>query len=87
MYLVWFNVLVLFISTTDPTNVYAFLSNLQYVYFCKCTEVIFKYVLVLQHGTPPLLIAAGGGNIQIIEVLMRKGAEIKAHDKVMQLGC
>ncbi|XP_055017904.1 death-associated protein kinase 1 [Boleophthalmus pectinirostris] len=34
-----------------------------------------------KHGTPPLLIAAGGGNIQIIEVLMRKGAEIKAHDK------
>lgn len=35
-----------------------------------------------QHGTPPLLIAAGCGNIQIIEVLMRKGAEIQAHDKV-----
>ncbi|XP_072289487.1 death-associated protein kinase 1 [Eucyclogobius newberryi] len=34
-----------------------------------------------KHGTPPLLIAAGGGNIQIIEVLMWKGAEIKAHDK------
>uniref|UniRef100_A0A8C5GWX1 non-specific serine/threonine protein kinase n=1 Tax=Gouania willdenowi TaxID=441366 RepID=A0A8C5GWX1_GOUWI len=34
-----------------------------------------------KHGTPPLLIAAGCGNIQIIEVLMRKGAEIKAHDK------
>lgn len=39
-------------------------------------------VCVLQHGTPPLLIAAGCGNIQIIEVLMRKGAEIRAHDKV-----
>lgn len=36
-----------------------------------------------QHGTPPLLIAAGCGNIQIIEVLMRKGAEIQANDKVM----
>lgn len=36
----------------------------------------------LQHGTPPLLIAAGCGNIQIIEVLMRKGADIQAHDKV-----
>ena len=36
----------------------------------------------LQHGTPPLLIAAGCGNIQIIEVLMRKGAEIQTHDKV-----
>uniref|UniRef100_A0A8C6WPM1 non-specific serine/threonine protein kinase n=1 Tax=Neogobius melanostomus TaxID=47308 RepID=A0A8C6WPM1_9GOBI len=34
-----------------------------------------------KHGIPPLLIAAGGGNIQIIEVLMRKGAEIKVHDK------
>uniref|UniRef100_A0A669C037 non-specific serine/threonine protein kinase n=1 Tax=Oreochromis niloticus TaxID=8128 RepID=A0A669C037_ORENI len=34
-----------------------------------------------KHGTPPLLIAAGCGNIQIIEVLMRKGAEIRAHDK------
>ncbi|XP_034026700.1 death-associated protein kinase 1 isoform X1 [Thalassophryne amazonica] len=34
-----------------------------------------------KHGTPPLLIAAGGGNIQIIEVLMKKGAEIQAHDK------
>lgn len=37
---------------------------------------------LLQHGTPPLLIAAGCGNIQIIEVLMRKGAEIQANDKV-----
>uniref|UniRef100_A0A674PCM8 Death-associated protein kinase 1 n=1 Tax=Takifugu rubripes TaxID=31033 RepID=A0A674PCM8_TAKRU len=34
-----------------------------------------------KHGTPPLLIAAGCGNIQIIEVLMRKGAEIQAGDK------
>ncbi|XP_035235044.1 death-associated protein kinase 1 [Anguilla anguilla] len=34
-----------------------------------------------KHGTPPLLIAAGCGNIQIIDVLMRKGAEIQAHDK------
>uniref|UniRef100_A0A8C2WUL6 Death-associated protein kinase 1 n=1 Tax=Cyclopterus lumpus TaxID=8103 RepID=A0A8C2WUL6_CYCLU len=34
-----------------------------------------------KHGTPPLLIAAGCGNVQIIEVLMRKGAEIQAHDK------
>lgn len=40
------------------------------------------YMCVLQHGTPPLLIAAGCGNVQIIEVLMRKGAEIQAHDKV-----
>lgn len=38
--------------------------------------------LFFQHGTPPLLIAAGCGNIQIIEVLMRKGAEIQAQDKV-----
>lgn len=41
-----------------------------------------SYVCALQHGTPPLLIAAGCGNIQIIEVLMRKGADIQAHDKV-----
>lgn len=42
-----------------------------------------NYILcTLQHGTPPLLIAAGCGNIQIIEVLMRKGAEIQTHDKV-----
>ncbi|KAF3851422.1 hypothetical protein F7725_013194 [Dissostichus mawsoni] len=34
-----------------------------------------------KHGTPPLLIAAGCGNVQIIEVLMRKGAEIQANDK------
>ncbi|XP_013889961.1 death-associated protein kinase 1 [Austrofundulus limnaeus] len=34
-----------------------------------------------RHGTPPLLIAAGCGNIQIIQVLMRKGAEIQANDK------
>uniref|UniRef100_A0A6Q2Z5B6 Non-specific serine/threonine protein kinase n=1 Tax=Esox lucius TaxID=8010 RepID=A0A6Q2Z5B6_ESOLU len=34
-----------------------------------------------KHGTPPLLIAAGCGNIQIINVLMRKGADIQAHDK------
>ncbi|KAM8866423.1 death-associated protein kinase 1 isoform 1-T2 [Synchiropus picturatus] len=34
-----------------------------------------------KHGTPPLLIAAGCGNIQIIEVLMRKGAGIQTKDK------
>uniref|UniRef100_A0A1A8HZX3 non-specific serine/threonine protein kinase n=3 Tax=Nothobranchius TaxID=28779 RepID=A0A1A8HZX3_NOTKU len=34
-----------------------------------------------KHGTPPLLIAAGCGNVQIIEVLMRKGADIQANDK------
>ncbi|XP_030629259.1 death-associated protein kinase 1 isoform X2 [Chanos chanos] len=34
-----------------------------------------------KHGTPPLLIAAGCGNVQIIDVLIRKGAEIRAHDK------
>lgn len=42
---------------------------------------------MLQHGIPPLLIAAGCGNIQIIEVLMRKGAEIQAGDKVKSVGC
>lgn len=34
-----------------------------------------------KHGTPPLLIAAGCGNIQIIDVLMKKGAVIQALDK------
>ncbi|XP_076853731.1 death-associated protein kinase 1 [Brachyhypopomus gauderio] len=34
-----------------------------------------------KHGTPPLLIAAGCGNVQIIDVLIRKGAEIQALDK------
>lgn len=43
---------------------------------------VLIFVFVLQHGIPPLLIAAGCGNIQIIEVLMRKGAEIQAGDKV-----
>ncbi|XP_048876346.1 death-associated protein kinase 1-like isoform X2 [Brienomyrus brachyistius] len=34
-----------------------------------------------KHGTPPLLIAAGCGSIPIIEVLVKKGADIQAHDK------
>ncbi|XP_066511960.1 death-associated protein kinase 1-like isoform X2 [Hoplias malabaricus] len=34
-----------------------------------------------KHGTPPLLIAAGCGNVQIIDVLMKKGADIQALDK------
>ncbi|MBN3303615.1 death-associated protein kinase 1 isoform X2 [Amia ocellicauda] len=34
-----------------------------------------------KHGTPPLLIAAGCGNVQILELLIKKGAEIQAHDK------
>ncbi|XP_018614684.1 death-associated protein kinase 1 [Scleropages formosus] len=34
-----------------------------------------------KHGTPPLLIAAGCGNTQILQVLIKKGAEIDAHDK------
>uniref|UniRef100_A0A4W4E428 non-specific serine/threonine protein kinase n=1 Tax=Electrophorus electricus TaxID=8005 RepID=A0A4W4E428_ELEEL len=34
-----------------------------------------------KHGTPPLLISAGCGNVQIIDVLMKKGAEIQALDK------
>lgn len=46
---------------------------------CVCVSVC---LCVLQHGTPPLLIAAGCGNIQIIDVLMRKGAEIQVLDKV-----
>nr|XP_015195615.1 PREDICTED: death-associated protein kinase 1 [Lepisosteus oculatus]XP_015195616.1 PREDICTED: death-associated protein kinase 1 [Lepisosteus oculatus]XP_015195617.1 PREDICTED: death-associated protein kinase 1 [Lepisosteus oculatus]XP_015195618.1 PREDICTED: death-associated protein kinase 1 [Lepisosteus oculatus] len=34
-----------------------------------------------KHGTPPLLIAAACGNIQILDLLMKKGAEIQAQDK------
>ncbi|XP_061135012.1 death-associated protein kinase 1 isoform X2 [Syngnathus typhle] len=34
-----------------------------------------------RHGTPPLLIAAGCGNVDIIQLLVRKGALIQAHDK------
>uniref|UniRef100_A0A3B3R0F1 Death-associated protein kinase 1 n=1 Tax=Paramormyrops kingsleyae TaxID=1676925 RepID=A0A3B3R0F1_9TELE len=34
-----------------------------------------------KHGIPPLLIAAGCGNIQIIDVLVKKGADINTHDK------
>lgn len=48
-------------------------------------DALNKLLFVWQHGTPPLLIAAGCGNIQIIEVLMRKGAEIQAGDKVKSL--
>ncbi len=45
-------------------------------FLCVC-------VCIFQHGTPPLLIAAGCGNVQIIDVLMKKGAEIQAFDKVL----
>ncbi|XP_077570325.1 death-associated protein kinase 1 isoform X2 [Stigmatopora nigra] len=34
-----------------------------------------------KHGTPPLLTAAGCGNVDIIKVLIRKGAHIHALDK------
>nr|XP_005995582.1 PREDICTED: death-associated protein kinase 1 [Latimeria chalumnae] len=34
-----------------------------------------------KHGTPPLLIAAGCGNIQILELLIKKGARINIQDK------
>ncbi|XP_069481814.1 death-associated protein kinase 1 [Ambystoma mexicanum] len=34
-----------------------------------------------KHGTPPLLIAAGCGNIQMIELLVRRGARIDIQDK------
>nr|XP_061811567.1 death-associated protein kinase 1-like isoform X1 [Nerophis lumbriciformis] len=34
-----------------------------------------------KHGTPPLLTAAGCGNVDIIKVLVRKGAHIHALDK------
>ncbi|NP_001084771.1 death associated protein kinase 1 S homeolog [Xenopus laevis] len=34
-----------------------------------------------KHGTPPLLIAAGCGNIQILELLIKRGAQIDVQDK------
>ncbi|XP_063769832.1 death-associated protein kinase 1 [Pseudophryne corroboree] len=34
-----------------------------------------------KHGTPPLLIAAGCGNIQMLELLIRRGAHIDVQDK------
>ncbi|KAJ8286905.1 hypothetical protein GJAV_G00044740 [Gymnothorax javanicus] len=34
-----------------------------------------------KHGIPPLLIAAGCGNFRIIDLLIRKGAEVQAQDK------
>ncbi|MGH0164925.1 UNVERIFIED_CONTAM: hypothetical protein FKN15_047979 [Acipenser sinensis] len=34
-----------------------------------------------KHGTPPLLTAAGCGNIQMLDLLMRTGAQIHAKDK------
>lgn len=34
-----------------------------------------------KHGTPPLLIAAGCGNIQMLELLNRRGAHIDVQDK------
>ena len=50
---------------------------------CVCVCVCVCACVRVQHGTPPLLIAAGCGNVQIIEVLIAKGAEIKANDKVL----
>ncbi|CAJ0946817.1 unnamed protein product [Ranitomeya imitator] len=34
-----------------------------------------------KHGTPPLLIAAGCGNIQMLELLIKRGAHIDVQDK------
>lgn len=39
-------------------------------------------LVVFQHGTPPLLIAAGCGNIQMLELLIKRGAHIDVQDKV-----
>uniref|UniRef100_A0A4W3H2G0 non-specific serine/threonine protein kinase n=1 Tax=Callorhinchus milii TaxID=7868 RepID=A0A4W3H2G0_CALMI len=36
---------------------------------------------VNKHGTPPLLVAAGCGNIQILNLLIKKGARINLQDK------
>jgi len=35
-----------------------------------------------KHGTPPLLIAAGCGNIQILQLLIKRGSRIEVQDKV-----
>jgi len=34
-----------------------------------------------KHGTPPLLIAAGCGNIQILQLLIKRGSRIEVQDK------
>ncbi|KAB1252149.1 Death-associated protein kinase 1, partial [Camelus dromedarius] len=36
---------------------------------------------LFQHGTPPLLIAAGCGNIQILQLLIKRGSRIDVQDK------
>ncbi len=53
------------------------------MFFDTILNVLCVCVRIFQHGTPPLLIAAGCGNVQIIDVLMKKGADIQAFDKVL----
>lgn len=53
-------------------------------YNVLCSFLIFC-LLVFQHGTPPLLIAAGCGNIQMLELLIKRGAHIDVQDKVSVL--
>ncbi|XP_073518509.1 death-associated protein kinase 1-like [Phyllobates terribilis] len=39
-----------------------------------------------KHGTPPLLIAAGCGNIQMLELLIKRGAHVDVQDKFIYAG-
>lgn len=43
------------------------------------------FLSVFQHGTPPLLIAAGCGNIQMLQLLIKRGSRIDVQDKVIML--
>ena len=55
---------------------FSLLSNLKNCIFFSC---------LFQHGTPPLLIAAGCGNIQILQLLIKRGSRIDIQDKVIIL--
>lgn len=55
---------------------FSFLPNLKNSIFFPC---------LFQHGTPPLLIAAGCGNIQMLQLLIKRGSRIDVQDKVIIL--
>lgn len=48
-------------------------------------EKLYFFSRLFQHGTPPLLIAAGCGNIQILQLLIKRGSRIDIQDKVIIL--
>ena len=49
------------------------------------TWKIISFSCLFQHGTPPLLIAAGCGNIQMLQLLIKRGSRIDVQDKVIIL--